>query len=127
MNKIAIWFAAALTAAIVFGGCATVATPANATLGQKAIADAVALKQVANDVKSKCGPELAPIAPLIAAALSVATDPYNAMGDVVAALQMIPVLAQDYKAFACVVTTIRDDYNALKPAKATSRASAAMP
>lgn len=122
------WLAIAFCAVCIFGGmlggCATSGTLQNATTAQKMTADVVALGKVANDVKAKCGPEFAPLAPLIMSALQVAADPYNAVADIAAALQAIPALVQDYKAFACIVTTIRDDYNALKPKPATVAASA---
>lgn len=120
LEKWSIWFCAALVAAFVFCGCATSGTLPGATTAQKMSADVVAVAKIANDVKTKCGPEFAPLSPLIVAALSVATDPYNAVADIAAALQAIPALVQDYKAFACIVTTIRDDYNALKPKQATA-------
>jgi hypothetical protein len=111
--RMSIWFAAILVAGGVFAGCATTSLPANATVAQKMQADAAALKQIATDVQTKCGPQFAPVAPLIASALAVAADPYSALADIMAALGAIPALAQDYKAATCVVTTIRDDIHAL--------------
>lgn len=112
---LAIAFAGVLVCGGMLGGCATSGTLPGATTAQKMSADVVAVAKVANDVKANCGPQFAPLSPLIVAALAVATDPYNAVADIAAALQVIPALVQDYKAFACIVTTIRDDYNALKP------------
>lgn len=125
VTRMAIWFAAILVAGGLLSGCATSGTLPNATTAQKMTADIVDLGKVANDVKSKCGPEFAPLAPLIMSALQVAADPYNAVADIAAALQAIPALVQDYKAFACIVTTIRDDYNAMKPKPASAASAAA--
>lgn len=112
----------------LFGGCATTGMPANATVAQKMQADAGALKQIATDVQTKCGPQFAPLAPLIASALAVAADPYNALADIMAAISAIPALAQDYKGAACVVGTIRDDVHAFfGPAPTATPAAAPAP
>jgi len=113
---------------VACAGCATTSLPANATVAQKMQADVGALKQIGSDVQTKCGPLVAPLAPLIASALAVAADPYNALADVMAALGAIPALAQDYKAATCVVTTIRDDIHALfGPAPTPAPAPTAAP
>jgi len=112
----------ALVLALSLSGCATSGTPAGATTAQKLQSDVQALHQIASDVQTKCGPQFAPLAPLIASALAVAADPYNALADIMAAVSAIPALAQDYKALACVVATIRDDIEALKPKAGTTAA-----
>lgn len=124
----AYWLAIAYAAILVFGGvlsgCATAGMPANATVAQKMQADAGALQTIAKDVSSKCGQQFGPVGPVIASILSVAADPYNALNDVMAAIGVIPVLAQDYKGAQCVITTVRDDIHALfGPATAATPAT----
>lgn len=124
--KALIPFAIGFTFAVALSGCATSGTPANATLAQKLQADAAALQTIAKDVKTKCGPQFAPLAPLIASALAVAADPTNVVADIMTAVSMIPAVAQDVKGVTCVVTTIRDDFNALKPKPGTTAARVVM-
>lgn len=113
ITRMSLWFAAILVAGGVFAGCATTGMPANATVAQKMQADATAMQTIAHDVASKCGPQFGPVGPVITAILSVAADPYNALNDVMAAIGVIPVLAQDYKGAQCVIATVRDDIHAL--------------
>lgn len=125
VTRFALWFAAILVAGGVFMGCATTGLPANATFSQKIHADAAVMGKIANDVKTACGPQFAPTAPIVVAILSVAADPYNALNDVMQAIGVIPLLAQDVKAAQCVVKTVRDDIHAFfSPAPAAVPASA---
>lgn len=106
-------------------GCATTGLPANATFAQKIQADAAVMGKIANDVKTACGPQFGPVAPIVVAILSVAADPYNALNDVMQAIGVIPLLAQDVKGAQCVVTTIRDDIHSFfGPAPAPAAAPA---
>lgn len=123
--RMSIWFAAILVAGGVFMGCATTGMSANATIAQKMQADALVMNKIKTDVEAACGGQWAPLAPLVASALAVASDPYNAVNDVMAALGAIPALVQDYKAATCVVKTIRDDIHTFfGPAPAATPAAA---
>jgi len=115
---------ALLSAFLALPGCATAGTPPGATMGQKFRADVSALEHVAQDVKDKCGPEFTSLGPVVASILTIAANPYDALGDIVAIAAAYPAVAGDVKALACVVKTVIDDFKALKPASATSSSAA---
>ncbi len=108
--------------ALTVSGCAVAGLPANATTAQKLVADVSAMETIAKDVGAKCGPQFVSLAPLLTSAIAVASSPENVLSDVMAALAAMPTLQQDYKALACVFTTIRDDLRSLKPAPASKLA-----
>lgn len=110
----------ALVLAGIFGGCATTSTPASAPTMQKFQADVAATQTIAKDVVAKCGPQFAPVAPLIADALSIAADPYNVLADVMTVVSAVPAIAQDVKGLECVVRTVGADYKALFQGRAAS-------
>lgn len=92
--------------ALLLSGCATAGMPSNATLAIKLQADEAVLQKIAADVAANCGPQFAPIAPVIAAILAVAANPTNALADITAAVQLVPELIADGKAVACVYATV---------------------
>lgn len=101
-------------------GCATVNAPASDSLSQKLISDAQAVQSIANDVKTKCGPEFAPLGPVVMAALQIAATPQDVLNDVMAVVQAAPALYKDGQAIACAIRTVLDDLKALKPKPATT-------
>lgn len=109
-----------LFVAVLASGCATVSTPANATVGQKFEADAVAVAAIANDVKTKCGPEFAGLGPVILSALQIAASPQDVLSDIMAVVQAAPTLYKDGQAVACAISTVVNDLKALKPKPGTT-------
>lgn len=110
-------------AGIFMSGCATSFTKPGSTFGQKTQDDITAIKQVAADVTAQC-PKLAPIANLVAAAVSVAQDPYDLINDITQALRGYEDLRQDYSAISCAVKVVLEDYKKLKPTSATAAKTA---
>jgi hypothetical protein len=98
--------------AMLASGCATTAAPKGATFSQKLSADAALIEKCVNDVKTKCGPQYAPLAPVFTSILSVAANPTDAFSDLMAVVAAYPVVVQDAKALACAWSTIRDDLKA---------------
>lgn len=122
ITDVAIWFCACIVTALAMSGCATVNTPPNATAEQKLIADAQAVAGVVNDVKAKCGPQLAPLGPVIMSVLQIAASPQDVLNDIMAVVQAAPDIYKDGQAIACAIRTVVDDLKALKPKPGTQQA-----
>ena len=88
--------------ALVASGCATSATPKGATLAQKITDDGAALSQIMLDVEQKCGPQFVSLTPVLNNILSVAKDPTNVIGDIIAAIDAYAPLKADAGAALCV-------------------------
>lgn len=101
-------------------GCATVSTPGDATLERKVQDDAAALKSVVADVKAKCGPQYASLAPVWKSLEDVIADPTNVLADFMAALTDLPIVIKDADALACVYKTTSTDLRALFPKKSAT-------
>lgn len=110
----------AALAALSLAGCATVGTPANATAQQKMIADAQVLAGIVNDIKAKCAPEFAPLAPVVLAALQIAATPQDVLSDIMAVVQASPDLYKDGQGIACVIQTVVNDLKTAAPKKGTT-------
>lgn len=111
-----------LVGLFALNGCATTNTPANATTGQKLIADSAALVSIVNDCKAKCAAEFAPLGPVVVAALQIAASPEDVLSDIMAVVQASPALYKDGQGVACIIKTVIDDLKALKPQPGTKQA-----
>lgn len=120
MRAMWLWiaFAAIMVCGGLFVGCATIDTPPHATMQQKLVADSAALVSIVEDIKTKCAPEFASLAPVVIAALQVAASPQDVLTDIMAVVQASPTLYKDGQAVACVIKTVVDDLRSLKPSAA---------
>lgn len=109
---------AGLAFAIAASGCATVATPPNATLAQKLQADEALVLKIVADVGTKCGPKFASFGKTVSGIVAIASTPADVLSDVMEAAALIPDLANDYQALTCVISTTGADLKAAKPKQA---------
>lgn len=94
-------------------GCITSATKPGDTTAQKLQQTTDAVKVIAKDVVDKCGPQFAPIMPLVVDALNVAKNPYDIAADIALAINAVTSGVADYHAIECVLRTISADYKTL--------------
>lgn len=82
-------------------------------------------KQIANDCKVKCGPDVAALGPLVLQALTVATSNANALGLIMAGVAMLPAALQAGEGVWCVIETVRADLKAMNTPQAVQAAAVA--
>jgi hypothetical protein len=82
-------------------------------------------KQIVSDCKTKCGPEVAALGPLVLQALTVATSNANALGLIMAGVAMLPAAVQAGEGIWCVIETVRADLKAMNTPQAAQAATVA--
>lgn len=97
--------------ALLAAGCP--AHQSGATLGERLRDDVAAAKKIVSDVKTKCGPELAQVAPIIQQALLLAKTAPDAAAIIMAVFQAVPALIQVGSGVWCAIKTITEDLKAM--------------
>lgn len=103
-------------------GCAALKGQTMPTQIKIVTADA---KQIATDCKTKCGPDVAALGPLVLQALTVATSNANALGLIMAGVAMLPAAVQAGEGVWCVIETVRADLKAMNTPQAAQAAKVA--